>query len=633
MIVCSVHEVSKSYGGNIIFEDLSLEIHEKDCIGFVGRNGSGKTTLLKIMSGIEVPDSGQVHWKNGFEVGYLAQIPNYPVEMTVDSVLRTAFQSLLEMEEKIRELETKMSFELNSDTLQKYMNVYGELQDQFIHRGGYEIESTIERVANGLQITNLRQQFFNQLSGGERTKIGLALILLKNPDFLLLDEPTNHLDLQAVEWLGSFLKEYSGTVVIISHDRYFLDEVVTKIVDLEDGEIYVYHTNFSGFVKEKEEKILIEFQAYQEQQKRIKKIKEAIKRLKEWANRANPPNEGLHKRARNMERALERMVKLERPILNRKKINIGFEGVDRSGKEVVTLKEVSKAFNQKSLFDHVNMHIQYQDKVAIIGENGTGKSTLIKIMLQEVQPDYGEVRLGSNLNIGYLSQHVYDNQIAHTVIDEFRKEVNVTEGEARHILAKFLFYGHSVFRKVTQLSGGERMRLRLAQLMCKDINLLILDEPTNHLDIESCEVLEEALEEFNGTIIAVSHDRYFLNRLFERTYWIEGKLVLGFEGNYHWAKGKMEEIRQRREIDKVVVVKSENKISARKEVEHQTGKNQVNEMEEEIEIIEENIELLNKRMENLSEIEMLQQLHYEKLILEKRRDLIYEDLEKAYIEE
>lgn len=548
----------------MIFEQLSLEINEKDCIGFVGRNGSGKTTMLKIMAGMETQDSGQVHWKKALEIGYLAQIPDYPVEMSVENVLRTAFQSLVDIQAKMTELEGKMGGENDPDTLQKYMDMYGELQDHFIQFGGYEIESNIDRVANGLNISSLLSKSFNQLSGGERTKVGLALILLKNPDLLLLDEPTNHLDLHAVEWLGSFLREYSGTVVLISHDRYFLDEVVNKIVDLEDGELHIYHTNFTGFVKEKEERLLIEFQAYQEQQKKIKKMKEAIKRLKEWANRANPPNEGLHKRARNMERALERIVKLERPIVNHKKINVDFDATERSGKDVILLKEVAKSYSGRLLFDYVNMQIQYKDRVAIIGENGTGKSTLVKMMLQQVEPDNGEIKLGSNLHIGYLSQHVYDGSINHTVIDEFRNEIHVTEGEARHILARFLFYGHSVYRKVNQLSGGERMRLRLAQLMCKDINFLILDEPTNHLDIDSCEVLEEALEGFNGTIVAVSHDRYFLNRLFKRIYWIEDQSVHRFEGNYEWAKGKMDELQHRREFKVNRVPKIDSRVKKRR---------------------------------------------------------------------
>lgn len=546
MIICSVNKISKSYGGNLIFENVSTEIHDKDRIGLVGRNGCGKTTLMKLLSGLETVDSGQIHWKKGYKVGYLSQIPDVQNDKTVREVLKSSFEILLEIEVKMKRLEHKMAAESNEEDMKKSMDLYGDLQDQFIIQGGYEMESNLERVANGLQISDLLDQPFATLSGGEKTKVGLGCILLKNPHLLLLDEPTNHLDLQAIEWLGDYLKEYQGTVVIISHDRYFLDEVVNKIVDLEDGELHEYKTNFTGFVKEKEERLLKEFQAYQEQQKKIKKMKEAIKRLKEWANQANPPNEGLHKRARNMERALERMEKINRPILERKKINVDFEAVDRSGKDVVKLIDVSKSFSKKNLFQHVNMHIQYLDRAAIIGENGTGKSTLLKIMLGQLQPDSGESFLGSNLKIGYLSQHTFDETMEVSVIDTFRSEISVTEGEARHILAKFLFYGHSVFRKVNRLSGGERMRLRLAQLMYQDINFLVLDEPTNHLDIDSREVLEEALEDFNGTILAVSHDRYFLNRLFKKIYWIEDHTVQMFNGDYNWAKKKRDEWRQKK---------------------------------------------------------------------------------------
>ncbi|PKR84955.1 ribosomal protection-like ABC-F family protein [Heyndrickxia camelliae] len=624
MIICSIKEIGKSYGGNIIFDNLSLEINEKECIGLVGRNGSGKTTLLKIIAGIETQDTGQVHWKKGLKTGYLAQVPDYPRDMTVEDVLKTAFQSLLDTQLKMTQLETEMGKEKEQVKLEKLINLYGELQDYFIQHGGYEIDSSIDRVVNGLNIASLLPQLFNQLSGGERTKVGLALILLKNPDLLLLDEPTNHLDLQAVEWLGSFIREYSGTVILISHDRYFLDEVVNKIVDLEDGELQVYHADFTGYAKEKEERLLIEFQAYQEQQKKIRKMKEAIKRLKEWANRANPPNEGLHKRARNMERALERMVKLDKPLLNRKKIEVDFDGLERSGKDVVTFKEVAKSYDSRVLFEQVNMHVQYGEKVAIIGENGTGKSTLIKMMLEYVFPDKGEIKLGSNLNIGYLSQHVYSNSLKHTVIEEFRNEVHVSEGEARHILARFLFYGHSVFRKVNQLSGGERMRLRLAQLMCKDINLLILDEPTNHLDIDSVEVIEEALEGFHGTIIAVSHDRYFLNRLFNRIYWLEDQTVHCFEGNYEWAKQKMVELRQLKE--------SPSKTTSHKDVntlEIKAEKDKLLILEQEIEQIEYSISEIHKKMRKETELQSLQALQYEVNRLELRRNVIYEELEKA----
>ncbi|KKI89197.1 ABC transporter ATP-binding protein [Bacillus sp. SA1-12] len=625
MIACSVNQVGKMYGGTPIFENISVEIHEKDRVGLVGRNGGGKTTFFRLLAGEEKTDSGQIHWKKGIEIGYLEQIPNFPGESTTKDVLKTAFSELFQIEEKMKKLEVEMGKETNGEKLQKLIDDYGNLQDQFTLKGGYEIEANIEKIVNGLNIHDLLNKLFAKLSGGEKTKVGLALILLKKPDLLLLDEPTNHLDLMAVEWLGSFLKDYSGTVVVISHDRYFLDEVVNKILNLEDGEIECYHTNFSGFVKEKEERLLREFQAYEEQQKKIKKMKEAIKRLREWANRANPPNEGLHKRARNMERALERMEKLNRPKINRKKMNLEMDSSDRSGNDVIMLNGISKRFGEKSLFEQVQIHVTYQERVAIVGENGTGKSTLIKLILGHLQADEGEVRIGSNVKIGYLSQNIFSDIDHETIIEAFRNEVRVTEGEARHILARFLFYGHMVFRKVSQLSGGERIRLRLAQLMYQDINFLILDEPTNHLDIESQEVLEEALEEYNGTILAVSHDRYFLNKLFEKIYWIDSKEVHCFEGNYNWAKDKM--VLKKSKAKQVTVEKDKNKLPAmKKTIEEQNVKYEF--AEKDLERVEQKISELERSLGEIQELEHLQQLYKEKEELERQWEELYEQLDK-----
>ncbi|CUB51751.1 putative ABC transporter ATP-binding protein YheS [Bacillus subtilis] len=622
MTICSVNNVTKSFGGNIIFENISLEIKNGERVGLVGRNGSGKTTIFQLLTGMESLDAGAIHMKKGTRIGHVAQIPKFDESMTVYEVLSSAFKIEKELEREMRTLEKHMAEEQESSVLQKLMERYGIIQEKFAFLGGYEIEANIMKVANGLQVTELFPRSFLELSGGEQTKVSLAYMLLQKPDLLLLDEPTNHLDLFAVEWLEQFLKEYNGTVMVISHDRYFLDEVVTKIFDLEDGEIHVYHTNYSRFVEEKEERLLQEFQAYQEQQKKIKKMKEAIKRLREWANQANPPNEGLHKRARSMERALERMEKLKKPILERKQMGLQFEGQERSGKDVVVMKEVSKGFADHPLFNEVNLHVRFQERAAIVGRNGTGKTTLLKLLLEEIEPDAGEIRIGSSVKIGYLSQHAYGNMKSN-VLEAFREYVAVTEGEARHILAKFLFYGPAVFKKVTQLSGGEKMRLRLAQLMYQDINFLILDEPTNHLDIESREVLEEALEQYNGTILAVSHDRYFLNKLFEKTYWIDERKLFEFAGNYAWARQKWEERletqvikqqRQRRKSIETVPVK-------KKEVRN------IEEIETELMHVEEDIYTLECKMEHVVDVEMLEQLYEEKTKKELLRAELYNELE------
>lgn len=624
MTICSVNNVKKSFGGNIIFENISFEIKNGERIGLVGRNGSGKTTIFQLLTGMESLDAGAIHMKKGTCIGHVAQIPKFNNEMNVYDVLSSAFKKEKELEIEMHALEKNMAEEQESSALQKLMERYGVIQERYAFLGGYEIEANIMKVANGLQVTELFRRSFMEISGGEQTKVSLAYMLLQKPDLLLLDEPTNHLDLFAVEWLEQFLKEYTGTVMVISHDRYFLDEVVTKIFDLEDGEIHVYHTNYSQFVEEKEERLLQEFQAYQEQQKKIKKMKEAIKRLREWANQANPPNEGLHKRARNMERALERIEKLKRPILDRKQMGLQFEGQERSGKDVVVMKEVSKGFDERSLFEKVNLHIRFQERAAIVGRNGTGKTTLLKLLLKEMQQDAGEIRIGSSVKIGYLSQHAYGN-MKNNVLEAFRDCVAVTEGEARHILARFLFYGPAVFKKVTQLSGGEKMRLRLAQLMYQDVNFLILDEPTNHLDIESREVLEEALEQYNGTILAVSHDRYFLNKLFEKTYWIDEHKLFEFAGNYAWARQKWEE-----RIEKQVV-KQKQQQQGNKALEVMPIKEKksrdLEAVENELMHIEEDIYALECKMENVVDVEMLEQLYEEKTKKEFLRAELYNELE------
>jgi ATP-binding cassette, subfamily F, member 3 len=628
MILCSVQQISKMLGGNLLFENLSLEIQENDRIGLVGRNGSGKTTIFKLLANNEAPDAGQIHLKKGAKVGYLAQIPQYPADTTGLQVLQSAFTELIKTSVRLRDLEEKMANETNEAELAKELNEYGQLQDRFSLAGGYEIEANIAKVVNGLGIENLLDKSFSQCSGGEQTKICLGLVLLQKPELLLLDEPTNHLDITAVEWLEDFLKDYEGTIVCISHDRYFLDNVVKKVYDLEDGELTVYHTNYSGFVREKEERLMQEFQAYQEQQKKIKKMKEAIKRLREWANQSNPPNEGLHKRARNMERALERMEKLKRPVLERKQMGLEFEKTDRSGKDVFSMEDVSKAYGDKRLFDGANLLVQYLDRTAIVGPNGAGKSTIIKMLLDEVKPESGVVKLGSNVKLGYLSQHFTIADPKMRLIDAFREEVHVAEGEARHILAKFLFYGPNVFRMVGQLSGGEKMRLRLAQLMHQDINFLVLDEPTNHLDIDSREVLEDALEDFKGTILAVSHDRYFLNKLFKKTYWLDRQKLHYFDGGYTWAKQKLDEQRE-----KAATENSKVPIKKTRSVQPVVSKDkpQIKKMEE----IENSLEVIEKRLAKLTmelsietEWLTLQERYAEKEKLEKERDDMYELLEK-----
>ena len=538
MIICSLQNITQTFGANTIFSEITCEIKQGERIGLIGRNGEGKSSLLDLMARKADPSDGKITWKKGLTVGLLEQNPDVDDEKTVEALLFDVFTSLNNLRIKMADLEKEMASEIDPLRLNRHIEKYGNLQEKFQQDGGYEMDAQVRRVMSGLQMEELANKKWRQISGGERTKVGLARLLLKAPELLLLDEPTNHLDFFAIEWLTNFIENYHGTVVIVSHDRYFLDETVSGILEMDQGELIRYHTNYTNYVKEREERLLLEFQQYQDQQKKIKKIKETIKRLKEWANQANPPNDGLHRRAKSMEKALARIETIKRPILDQKKINLDFHIHRRSGKDVVILEEVRKQFNGEMLFDLLNFHVRFQERIAIIGENGSGKSTILKMILGLETADKGSVKLGSNLSIGFLSQHMLEMDGNETILDEFRKHVHETEGDARGILAKFLFYGGSVFQKVSSLSGGERMRLRLAELVHQNHNLLVLDEPTNHLDIESKEVLEEALEKFDGTIITVSHDRYFLDRIFPVTYLLSAKKLTRFEGNYTFARRK-----------------------------------------------------------------------------------------------
>ncbi len=583
--------ITKSYGGQIIFENLTIDIKATEHVAIVGNNGCGKTTLLQLLAGVETLDAGRIIKKKNSTIGYLHQIPFYP-DFTVKEVLMEAFSDLLTIQQKMAELEQQMSFE---EDLEKILSEYGRLQEQFMQLEGYEIDSKIASVANGLGIHTLLDQLFIDLSGGEKTKVMLGQILLKNPSILLLDEPTNHLDLQAIEWLEEYVRAFPGTVIVVAHDRQFINNVVQKVIELEDGEACTFFGNYDAYVKGKEEKIGQEFAQYEEQQKKIKKMKEAIKRLRQWANEATPPNPDLFKKAKSMEKALERIELVKRPKIE-KKMNLHLEASERSGKEVITIENVTKSF-KTPLFKNVNFSVFWQDRLAIVGENGTGKSTLLKMILGSVKPDEGQCIIGSNVKIGYLAQQFETVNDQLRLIDAFRESISMTEDEARHVLAQFLFYGYDVFKKVSDLSGGEKMRLRLAQLVQQDINLLILDEPTNHLDIESREVLEENLQHFAGTIIAVSHDRYFLQKIFTKIAWIEQQTVTIHHGDYLWAKEK-----QQAKIDAISI--KEKVVNSPKQSKQQTLIQQIEKIEKRMQqpqISEQEYENLQKNLDQLYE--------------------------------
>lgn len=524
--------IQKYYGAELVLSDVTFEIKSGETVGLIGRNGAGKTTLMKLLAGIERPDQGLLSVPKNARIGSLAQIPDYTREETVYDVLLGAFADVRSLETQMRRLETEMS-EADSDALDSLLRQYGRLQEAFERGGGYEVEASIARVTGGLGIPE--EQFarpFASLSGGEKTKVGLAVILLREPDLLLLDEPTNHLDMAATEWLEGYVRAFPGTCVIISHDRYFLDAVVSKIIELEDGEAFTYHGNYSYYKEEKERRLLQQFTDYEEQQKKIKKMQETIKQLIEWGNRSNPPNPGFHRRAASMQKALDRMVKLKRPILERKRIGLELDHKDRSGKDAIVLNEVGDARGGRVLYRGITHTLRYGEAAVLIGDNGAGKSTLLKNILGHEPPQEGEVRLGSRIEAGYLAQQAAPADHHETVLEFFREELGLEAGEARGQLARFLFYGADVFKKVSSLSGGEWTRLRLAVLMHRKPNLLVLDEPTNHLDIDSREALEEALEEYPGTLLAVSHDRYFINKVAGQVWALAGGRMSVTLGGY-----------------------------------------------------------------------------------------------------
>ncbi|MFT5875364.1 MAG: ATP-binding cassette subfamily F protein 3 [Clostridium sp.] len=622
MIELALKEVEKYFGGNRIFSNITFEAQSNERVGLIGRNGCGKTTVFKIIAGIENLDKGSITIRKNSTIGYLHQIPDYPKQFKVMDVLKTAFEIQFKIYSELKILEVQMS-SLNEKDLEYALRKYGELNEQYVAKGGYEIEEKMSKVCTGLKFNEevLNREFIS-LSGGEKTIVMLGKILLENPEILLLDEPSNHLDVISIEWLEGYLKSYKGTVIVISHDRYFLDRVVTKIVEIEDGETSFYGGNYTYYVKEKQRRIFEEFEAYKDQQKKIKAMEKAIKQLREWAIQGG--NEKFFKRAESMQKRLDKVERVDKPLINQAKIQLDFAQTDRSGKDVVSIKGLCKSFDQKQILKDLHLEIRYGERTALIGDNGSGKSTIIKILLGEANSDYGEVKLGSNIKIGYLPQNIIFNNEDLTVIEAFREDITISEGAARGILAKFLFYGDHVFKKVKNLSGGEKSRLKLCKLIQNDINLLILDEPTNHLDIDSRENLEEALMEFSGTILFISHDRFFINKLAIRICEIEDKKITNYYGDYEYYKEKKNEFKKNKieisikhKIDKQQNTEKPNKLRSNNELKDvETLENTIKELEEKLKDIDN--EMINKG----SEYEILLGLSKEKQGIQEELDLI-----------
>jgi ATP-binding cassette, subfamily F, member 3 len=544
MFELKVHGIKKYMEATLVVNSFTLEAFEGDRVGIVGANGSGKSTILKLIAGIEPMhyypgypqtsspgyDEGLIHRPRGATMAYLEQMPTYPEGLKVTDVLNLAFEEIDGIEKQMRELEGQMQI-LEDEALDKALNKYSDLVNLFEAKGGYEREEKLSKVCTGLKFTeSFLQQDFDILSGGEKTTVGLGKILIHQPDILLLDEPTNHLDMESIEWLEGFLKSYKGIVLIVSHDRYFLDNVVNKIVEIEDMESISYKGNYSAFISQKEENMRVQYEHFREQQKKVNNMEKQVTSLRDWAMRAD--NNKFFRRAASIQKKLDKMDRIDKPIFERRNMRLNFNDATRSGKETIKAIGLEKRYEDKVIFDGADLMIHYGERVGIVGPNGSGKTTFLKMLVGEEQPDAGVVELGANVMAAYLPQKIEFENEELTVLECFREGISIVEGKAREYLAKFMFYKKSVFKKVKFLSGGERIRLKLAMLMFQDINLLILDEPTNHLDIDSIETLEAALEDFKGTIFFISHDRYFINKIGERVIAIEDFGLKSYQGNY-----------------------------------------------------------------------------------------------------
>lgn len=544
MNMINVQKLTQYHGAQLVLDGISFEIQEGEKVALIGRNGSGKSTLMRLLAGLDQPNEGQIAIKKDTLIGYVEQIPSHMDSWTVLDVLSHGLIHLKEYRTEMTELEKRMSdpgIAGNAELLDRVLRRYSALQERFETEGGYELEASIDKIATGLQIPKSEYGLaFGSLSGGEQTRVVLASQLIVQPDLLLLDEPTNHLDLARTEWLEEFLREYPGTCVIISHDRYFLDRVVTKTIELEDGEAFSAQGGYTAFLKDKEERLLQQFADYQEQQKVIKKMKESIKQLEEFGRIGG--NEKFFKRAASMRRALERMEKVKRPVLDRRQADFELHPQDRSGRRVAYFEQVEVRYGNQEVLGGASGLIEFGEKIALMGPNGSGKTTLFKVLVGELMPDSGSLEWGARVDVGYLAQQEEPKNPKETVLQYFRENAGVEEGEARGILARYLFYGAAVFRSVGQLSGGEWTRLRLALLIHQKPNLLLLDEPTNHLDIASREALEDALQGYQGTVLAISHDRYFVNQVSGKVWDLnQGRLTV-YHGNYDDFRAKKDQL-------------------------------------------------------------------------------------------
>ena len=529
MIEIGINKISKSFGFNKIFEDLSFEVKTGEKIALIGDNGSGKSTILNIIAGIENVDGGNISIRNNKKIGYLRQNTDYiDNDCLVKDVLYFNVKDIMDMKLRLDILEKEM-LDINNKYLDRTIEKYTKLQEKFISIGGYEIDSKIDKIISGFNIDkSLLSKKFGTLSGGEKTIISFASIIIGDVDILLLDEPTNHLDINTLKWLENYLLNYNGTILMVSHDRYFLNKVSNKIFLLERGKIEIFNGNYDYYKIENENRLLQEFKEYKDQQKLIKSMKNKIKQLEEFGKLASPNGgEMFFKRANSIKRRLEKLERVDKPIV-KKDLSIDFNSKIRSGNEVLIGKDINIKYGEKVILDNAKFEIFYKDRVCFFGKNGCGKSSLIKDILY----NGCKYKFGTNINLGYIPQEIIFENENITVLEEARKYFVGEEYQLRSALFKFEFFKDNIYKRLNVLSGGERVRLKLFCLIQKNVNLLLLDEVTNHIDINTREVLESALESYMGTIIFVSHDRYFINNICNRIIYFDKAKLYNFEGKY-----------------------------------------------------------------------------------------------------
>lgn len=637
MIVLSCNNICKSYGINIVLENLSFNIQEGDKIGLVGINGAGKSTLLKILMNELAPDSGDIYIAKDKSIGYLPQNMSLDSSNTIMEEMLTVYEDLINMERRLRELEVMIASEENMEDKSHHdrlMREYSNLLEEFNSRNGYGYNSFVRGVLIGLGFSP--EDFDKRvhvLSGGQKTRVALGKLLLTKPDILLLDEPTNHLDLDAVEWLEDFLKAYKGSLLIISHDRFFLDVVTNKTLELNGHSIDEYGGNYSYFVREREVRKEALMKQYLLQQKEIARQEAIIERFKSY-NR-----EKSIKQAESREKALEKIDRIERPNTDGEAARISFNVRVKSGNDVLRLSGLSKSFDGKLLFDNVNLDIKRGERIALIGPNGTGKTTLFKIIMDVLKQDSGDVFLGRNVSLGYYDQEQSGLDDSKSIIDEvWDSYPDLTQTKIRTILGSFLFTGEDVFKSISLLSGGEKSRVALIKLILSKSNFLLLDEPTNHLDIVSKEALEAALSTYDGTILTISHDRFFLNKVADRIVYLHGpEGVTEYPGNYSYYLEKKG--RPTRFVEEPVLPPGMTKTAAKEEkrklkeqqLKEKLEKEMLKKLEDEIASTEERIATLHQLMcteEVYSDPQKSQEIHEELKSLEIKSEKLYSEWEQ-----